>query len=272
MKNNLIKILSLIIVFGVVTGLCSCRLTHKETAGIMTTNRSLTLSSASSNSAKSTDLSVTAVAPEGKEAIIKYFNGSLEYFYNNDFEFVRKKTTTLSSYSAGTLASVTGATQSYQSMLKSSCADMMGVGSLETTYYVGDDISWAFAIKEVNPELLKKCSASADGNKVKVSFEYKSLTGDDETTLTNLTRDFMTTGSFSQKISSYGASSSETSSSISGIKLSAVIDYSTRNFTSLKIEYTTAFKAQQISFDYVSGGPVSGTTKTVISYGNIEEV
>ena len=56
--------------------------------------------------------------------------------------------------------------------------------------------------------------------------------------------------------------------SAGGIKLTALIDYSTNNFVSMKIEFTTEFSAESISFDYVSGGPVSGSTKTVISYGN----
>lgn len=270
MKNNLIRILSFIIVLSVITGLCSCKLTHKTPAGIMTTHRALTMSSAT-NPAKKTDLSVTAIAPVGDEAIIDYFNKSLDYFINNDFEFTRNKSTKLESFSAGSLATVSGATESYQSMLRSACSDMMGVSSLKTTYYIGDDISSAFQIKAVEPDFIKKCSASAEKNLVKIKFEYNPFIGDDESSLSRLTSDRMTTSDFSMKIRSYGATSSETKVSISGIKLSAVIDYSTKNFTSLKIEFSTSFHVDSIGFDYVSGGPVTGTTKTVISYGDFKE-
>lgn len=271
MKNIIIKTVSLLIVFCTIVGLCSCKLTHKQIDGIMTTNRPHTLPSSNNNSVKVTDQSVIAIAPEGDEAIIKYFNDALSNFYENDFEFIRKKSVTLRSYSAGSLSSVSGSTESYRSALQSACSDMMGVGSLETQYYIGDDISSAFAINEVSEELLKGCSASAEENKVKLSFEYKTHVGESDNTLDKLTRDYMTAGAFSQKIRSYGASYSSAEADLSSIKLSAVIDYSTKNFISIKIEFNTSFKSDSISFDYVSGGPLSGTTKTVISYGSFNE-
>lgn len=272
MKNNIIRVVSLLIVFSVVVGLCSCKLTQKKpTNGIMTTNRVLTLPSSSKNTAKKTNVNVTAVAPEGDEEIIKYFNNSLEYFRSNDFEFTRKKSTTLQGYSAGTLASVEGATQSYQSTLRSACGDMMGVSSLESTYYVGDDISEAFAIKAVSEEYVSKCTAKASGSKVKVVFHYKPFIGEEESTINKLTGDYVGSSGFSQRIKGYGASSSGATATISDIKLSALIDYSTNNFTAVKIEFTTSFSADSISLDYVSGGPVKGTTKTIISYGSFTE-
>lgn len=272
MKKNIIRIVSLLIVFSVITGLCSCKLMHKPTTSAgETTNRSLTLPSESKSSVKKTNYEITAIAPEGKEAIIKYFNDALKYFDYNDFEFTRKKSTTLQSYYAGSLANVEGATQSYTSTLKSACGDMMGVGSLDTTYYIGDDISSAFAIKPVEDEYLKKCSASAEKNHVKVVFEYKQFIGEDVPGVSKLTGDYMTSSTFSQKIRSYGASPSEASAEISGIKLSAIIDYSTGNFVSVKVEFTTSFSVKSIALDYVSGGPVNGTTKTVISYGSFKE-
>lgn len=272
MKNNVIRVISLLMVFSVIFGLCSCKLTHKKTTnGVMTTNRVPTLPSSSKNTAKKSDNTVKAIAPEGDEEIIKYFNNSLTYFRSNDFEFTRKKSTTLESYSAGTLATVEGATQSYQSALKSAIGDMMGVGSLETMYYIGDDISAAFAIKAIAPEYLKKCSAKAEDSNVKLTFEYKQYITEEESGITKLTGDYVGSGGFSSKIREYGASPSEAKAEISGIKLTAVIDYSTNNFVSLKIEFTSKFSAKSISLDYVSGGPVSGTTKTTISYGSFVE-
>ena len=271
MKNRIIKIISLLIVFSVVLGLCSCKLTHKEIAGIMTTVRQVTLPTSSKKSAQKTDFAVSAIAPEGDEAIIKYFNGSLNRFYEKDFEFTRKKTTTLESYSAGTLASVSGATQSYLSTLKSACSDMMGVSSNETNYYFGDDISFAFSIKPASEDVIQKCSASAEGSNVKITLNYKSYKGDLNDSVGLLTGDYMTVSDFAKKIKTYGASCQNAKSFIDGIKLVAVIDYSTRNFVSLKIEYKTSFSVDEMGFDYVSGGPVKGTTKTVITYGNIKE-
>lgn len=271
MKNRIIKIVSLLIVFSVITGLCSCKLAKKEVAGISTTHRPLTLPSSSSSSAKTTDLLVKAVVPKGEEAIIDYFNKSLKYFRENDFEFTRKKSTKLSSYSAGSLTSVSGATSSYVSALESACSDMMGVGSLDTSYFIGDDISAAFAIKEVSPDFLKKCSAVAEENRVNLTFEYNQYVGDDKTALSQLTGDYLTDGSFASNIRGYGASVSKATATVSGIKLSAVIDYSTRNFISIKIEFTTSFYVESVAFDYVSGGPVNGKTKTVISYGDFRE-
>ena len=86
-----------------------------------------------------------------------------------------------------------------------------------------------------------------------------------------LTGDYVSSAGYSSKISSYGAKSSGSSSTVKDVKLTAVIDYSTRNFTSVIIEYSTDFVSQELSFDYISGGPVKGTTKTVISYGNFKE-
>lgn len=271
MKNKLLKIVSLIIVFCVVTGLCSCKLTHKQVDGIMTTNRHVTLPTSSGKSAGEDDNKITAIAPEGDKAIIKYFNKALDLFYHKDIEFTRKKTTKLEKYSAGTLMSVSGATASYKSMLKSACGDMMGVSSLESTYYFGDDISSAFSITPVTEDLINKCSATADGSNVNVSFDYKTHIGDINDSIKNLTTDYMVTSDFEKKITGYGATFKTASSAITSIKLSAVIDYSTKTFVSVKIEYTTKFTADQIEFDYVSGGPLNGTTKTVIAYGGFKE-
>ncbi len=270
MKNTGIKILSVIIVVSVVFSLCSCRLNKKDTSGIMTTNRELTLSTAPV-SVKTTDLSVKAVAPKGSDKIIEYFNNSLEYFVKKDFEFTEKYKTSLESFSAGSLWNVEGATQSYRSTLESSFGDMMGVGSLNKSFYVGDDISEDFAIRAVEAGNLKSCSAKAEGSNVKVAFNYKPSNGEGMTNVRLLTNYYMSSGSFSSKIGSYGASSSGATATISGVKLSATIDYSTNNFVSVKIEYTTSFYAEEVSFDYVSGGPVKGTTKTEIVYGNFKE-
>ncbi len=272
MRNNLMKIVSLLIVFSVVFGLCSCKLMHKPTGNAgETTNRSVTLPSSSKATAEKTDYQVTAIAPESKEDIIKYFNDSLEYFYQNDFEFTRKKSSKLKSYSGGSLVNVEGATQSYVSMLRSACSDMMGVGSLSAAYYIGDDISSAFEINPVESQYLKKCTAVAEKSNVKIAFEYKQFIGEDVSGVTKLTGDYVDSGGFSRRISGYGASASSPKAVISGIKLTALIDYATNNFISLRIEFSTAFSAESISFDYVSGGPVSGSTKTVISYGNFTE-
>lgn len=271
MKNKLLKIISLIMVFCVITGLCSCKLTHKEFAGVMTTKRQVTLPTSSRNADLKNDNKVTAVAPEGDKAIIKCFNRALELFYNKDIEFTRKKTTKLESYSAGTLASVSGATSSYTSMLKSACGDMMGVGSLESAYYFGDDISFAFSIKPVSEDLIKKCSATAEGSNIKLSFDYNTYMGDFNDALKNLTSDFMSTSDFTKRISGYGANFSDATSEITSIKLSALIDYSTKTFVSVKIEYNAKYSVKEIAFDYVSGGPLKGTTKTVISYGGFKE-
>ncbi|MCQ2479369.1 MAG: hypothetical protein MJ120_01915 [Clostridia bacterium] len=271
MKNKLLKIVSLIIIFCVVTGLCSCKLTHKEIEGIMTTNRQVTLPTSSEGFAEKKDDGATAVAPEGEKAIIKCFNKALDLFYQKDIEFTRKKTTKLESYSAGTLASVSGATASYTSMLQSACGDMMGVGSLESAYYFGDDISFAFSIKPVSEVLVKKCSATAEGSNIKLNIVYNPFMGDINDSIKNLTADYMTTSDFIKRIADYGADYKDAKASIDSIKVSALIDYSTRTFVSLKIEYITKFSAKEISFDYVSGGPLNGTTKTVIAYGGFKE-
>lgn len=271
MKNRVIKIISIVLVFAVITGLCSCKLTHKEVAGIMTTKRQVTLPTSTRKDNKTTDFAVIAIAPEGDEAIIKYFNDALEIFYEHDFEFIKKKTTTLKEYSAGSLSNVSGATQSYLSTLKSACGDMMGVGSLETNFYFGDNISSFFEIKSVNKKLVSKCSAAAEGSNVTIGFHYSADSGDFNNSLKTLTQDFMTLSDFTSKISRYGARFEEASAEISGIKLSAVIDYSTRHFVSVKIEYTTSFSVKEMTFDYISGGPVRGKTNTVISYTEFKE-
>ena len=271
MKNRIIKIISLVMVFAVITGLCSCKLTHKEVAGIMTTNRQVTLPTATRKDSVTTDFAVKAIAPEGDEAIIKYFNEALKIFYEHDFEFIKKKTTTLKKYSAGTLGSVSGATQSYLSTLKSACGDMMGVGSLETNFYFGDDISSFFEIAKINKTIISKCSASAKGSSVTVNFNYNAYSGDFNNSLKTLTHDFTTLTDFTSKIKRYGASFEQASTELGGIKLSAVIDYSTRHFISVKIEYTTSFSVEEMSFDYISGGPVKGKTNTVISYTDFKE-
>lgn len=271
MKDRIIKIISLVLVFAVITGLCSCKLTHKEVAGIMTTNRQVTLPTSARKDNMKTDFAVTAIAPEGDEAIIKYFNEALRIFYEHDFEFTKKKTTKLKEYSAGSLSSVSGATQSYLSTLEAACGDMMGVGSLETNFYFGDNISSFFEIKDVTKNIVTKCSASAEGSSVTVKFNYNAYLGDFNNSLKTLTQDFMTLNDFTSKISRYGARFEQASTELGGIKLSAEIDYSTKHFISVKIEYTTSFSVKEMTFDYISGGPVKGKTNTVISYTDFKE-
>lgn len=272
MKDRIIKIVSLVMVFAVITGLCSCKLNHKEVDGIMTTIRQVTLPTLGGNDVDNAASAITAVAPEGDEAIIKYFNEALRIFYEHDFEFIRTKTTKLKEYSAGNLESVSGATKSYLSTLKSACGDMMGVGSLETNYYFGDEIASFFSIKSVESELVNKCSASAEGSNVTVKFEYNAYSGDYNNTLLRLTDDFMNLDAFSAKIERYGAKFEKASVGLNEIKLSAVIDCATRHFVSVSIEYATTFSIGKIAFDYITGGPIKGKTNTVISYKDFKEI
>lgn len=272
MKDRIIKIVSLVMVFAVITGLCSCKLNHKEVDGIMTTVRQVTLPTSGANDGDNMALAVTAVAPEGNEAIIKYFNEALRIFYEHDFEFTRTKTTKLKDYSAGTLESVSGATKSYLSTLKSACGDMMGVGSLETNFYFGDEIASFFSIKSIDGGLVNKCSASAEGSNVTVNFDYNAYSGDYNNTLRTLTDDFMNLDDFRTKIERYGAKFEKASIILSEIKLSAVIDCSTRHFVSVSIEYATTFSVSKMAFDYITGGPIKGKTNTVISYKDFKEI
>lgn len=272
MKDRIIKIVSLVMVFAVITGLCSCKLNHKEVAGIMTTVRQVTLPTSGADDSDNTASAVTAIAPEGDESIIKYFNEALRIFYEHDFEFTKAKTTKLKEYSAGTLENVSGATGSYLSTLKSACGDMMGVGSLETNFYFGDNIEAFFSIKSADSEHIKKCSATAEGSNVTVKFDYNAYSGDYNNTLRMLTDDFMSLDDFRGKIERYGARLEKASVGLSDIKLTAVIDYATRHFVSVKIEYATSFSVDKMEFDYISGGPVKGKTNTVITYKDFKEI
>lgn len=272
MKDRIIKIVSLVMVFAVITGLCSCKLNHKEVDGIMTTIRQVTLPTSGGDDSGNEASAVVAVAPEGDEAIIKYFNEALRIFNEHDFEFIRTKTTKLKDYSAGTLESVSGATKSYLSTLKSACGDMMGVGSLETNYYFGDDIKSFFCIKTITDPFIKSCSASADGRNVTVNFDYNPYSGDYNNTLRTLTDDFMELDDFRTKIERYGAKFEKASIGINEIKLSAVIDCSTRHFVKVNIEYATIFSVSKMGFDYITGGPIKGKTITDITYTDFKEI
>ncbi|MGN1169785.1 MAG: hypothetical protein ACI4RB_06660, partial [Acutalibacteraceae bacterium] len=70
------------------------------------------------------------------------------------------------------------------------------------------------------------------------------------------------------------ASTSATSTSVnnSGAKVKAVVDDSTKNFVSVEISFKTNYSAQELNLGYISGGPVSGVTQTVITYKNFKEI
>ena len=270
MKNNAIKFLSLLIVLCTVAGLCACDPNQTE-EDIKTTNRPVTVSTDLTKTVQTTDENVIAVAPEGEENILKYFNGSLKRFRGNAYDFVKKDTCTLTSYSAGSLDSVSGATASYKNALKNAIGDMMGVSSLESTYFAGDDVSNVLAIRELSAENISEMSATAEGNKVVVEFLLKKKMDDGADAASLLTRDYMTVETLNGKVSQYGANSTGATVKISNIRLKAVIDYSTRNFVSIEISFNTNFYMSKLSLDYVSGGPVSANTRTIIQYTNFKE-
>ncbi|MBQ8227533.1 MAG: hypothetical protein IJZ88_00820 [Clostridia bacterium] len=270
MKNNAIKILSLLIVLCSVAGLCSCNINQDE-EDIKTTNRPVTVSTDITKTVKTTDENVVAVAPKGDEEILKYFNGSLKLFRSTTYDFVKKNTCTLTSCSTGSLASVRGATDSYRNALNNAVGDMAGVSSLESTYFAGDDVTEAFAIKELSAENISEMSATAEGNKVTVEFSIKKDSADGSDAVSILTKDYMTIESFNSKVSQYGASTTGATVKVSNVKLKAVIDYSTRNFVSVEISFNTNFNMGSLDFDYVFGGPVSASTKTTIKYTDFKE-
>ncbi len=271
MNNKTIKFLSLFIVICTVLGLCACGKTQDEEE-IKTTNRPVTVSTDLTKTVKTTDENVIAVAPEGGENILKYFNGSLKRFRNNTYDFTKKNTCTLSSCSFGSLGSISGATDSYRAALKNAVGDMMGVSTLESTYFAGDDVSGVFAIKELTAENVEGMSASAEGSRVTVEFAIKKKTADGADAASLLTKEYMTVESFNSKVSKYGAGTTGASVKINNIRLKAVIDYSTRNFVEVIISYDTSFYVGSLNLDYVSGGPINAGTNTTIKYTNFKEI
>lgn len=270
MKDSSIKILSLLVIFCTVVGLCSCGMNNDEDE-VNTTNRPVTASTDITKSVKTTDENVVAVAPEGNEAILEYFNGSLKLFRSSTYDFVKRDDCTLTSCSTGSLNTVSGATDSYRTALKNALGDMMGVTSLESTYFAGDDVTDVFAIKELTAENISKASASAEGSKVTVEFSLKQNSADGSDAVSLLTKDYMTAESFNSKVSQYGATANSAVVKVNSVKLKAVIDYSTRNFVSVEISFNTTFSMGSLNLDYVSGGPVSASTKTTIKYTDFKE-
>ncbi len=270
MKNNWIKILSLIIVFCSVAGLCACGDNNQED-DIITTNREITVSTDITKTVKPTDQSVVAVAPVGEEAIIAYFNNALKAFRQSAFDFVKNDNCVLTSYSTGSLASIDGATDSYRSALKNAVGDMAGVSSLQATYFAGDAIDNVFAVKELTAQNISNMSAEAQGSNVIIEFSLKKSSGDGTDAVSALTKDYMTVEKFTSKIAQYGASSTGATVKHSNAKIKAVIDYSTKNFVSVEISFNTNFYMGSLNLDYVSGGPVNAGTKTTIKYTDFKE-
>ncbi len=270
MKNRTIKILSLMMTVVIIAGLCACSGRKKDNSKLIT-NRSVTLSTLSSSSTQTDVSAQQATAPEGQKNIIDYLNGSLTKFHNFDYDFNKNVTTVLNSFSAGSLGEIEGANETFASTLKNACADMMGAGSLDTSYFVGDDLTEAFPLKAIKDEDVQSASASADGGKVTVNITLKLLSDDGVSTAKLVTNDYVTNTMFNEKIKEYEASASDTSVKISKVSLSAVIDYATRNFDSLVISLNTDFLAENLSLAYVKGGPVKGTTTTTVTYNHFTE-
>ncbi len=270
MKNTTIKILSFLIILCVVAGLCSCSKEGEEEE-IGTTNRPVTVSTDLTKTVRPTDKNVVAVAPEGEEEILKFFNGSLKLFRASAYDFVKKDSCTLYSYSAGSLSSVDSANDSYRAALKNALGDIMGVSSFESTYFAGDDVTEVFAIKELTADNISKMSATAEGSRVTVEFSIKQDSADGKEAISLLTKDFVTAESFNAKVSQYDATATGGTIKINNIRLKAVIDYSTRNFVDVEISFNTSFYIGTFKLAYVSGGPVSASTKTTIKYTNFKE-
>lgn len=269
MKNRLIQIISLTTVIIIITGMCACARNKPDDSKYIT-HRSVTLSTTSTTKVKE-DPSVIAVAPKGAKNIADYFNGSLVKFNNVDFDFNKSLKTELVSFSAGDLNKVEGATDTYRSTLRSACSDMMGVVSLDTAYYVGDDKREAVPISDIDTENVQTITAKAQENKVVIDVVYKPLSEDGIATVQQLTADYISNASFNEKIHEYEGSASSTNVKISNVRLKAVIDYTTRNFETITITFSTAFKAESLSLGYVSGGPVTGETKTTVIYKDFAE-
>ena len=272
MKENGLKFLSVIIVLCTVAGICSSCANNNANEDIKTTNRPVTISQSTSKTVKTTNENIVAIAPEGDEEILKYFNTSLKIFRNSTFDFTKKDSCKMTSYSAGSLNNINGATASYKSTLKSAIGDMMGVYTLESAYFAGDDISEVFAIKELTVDDINSAKATAEGSKVTVEFSVKQNAADGSDAVSLLTKNYMTSESFKQKISGYGATADSATARVTAVTLKAVIDYSTKNFVDIEIGYNTTFSVAKISLDYVSGGPVNGSTKTTIKYTDFKEI
>ncbi len=271
MKDTGIKILSVIIVLCAVFGLCACG-DNSDGDEIQTTNRKVTISSNVDKTVKPTNTNVVAVAPEGEEEILNYFNTALKLFKNNTFDFTKKDDCKLTSYSSGSLANIEGATQSYKDALKSAVGDIFGVNSLQSTYFAGDDITTAFAIKEMNVDNVEKVSAFAQGSSVTVEISLKQNAIDGIDAVSAVTKDYMTNEKLNSKISGYGATADGASVRINDVKLKTVIDYSTKNFINIEISFNSQFTVSKLALDYVSGGPVTGSTITTIKYTDFKEI
>lgn len=271
MKDNFLKIISAGLAFSVVLGLCACTKKNDDTSGVITTNRPLT-SAGGEETTKSTAVeAVSAVAPQNEEDAVKFFNSAIKVFHKKSFNFSVKKECTLKSFSAGSLSTVDGATESYKNMLKSSFGDMMGVGTSQNSYYVGDDISAVFTVPELTAENLNGITASADGENVVITANLLKNSDDGMTEVASVTKDYMTNEKFSTKIKGYAATADSASVKHGAVTLTAEINYATRNFVTLQIAYSSQFSAENVKLSYVTGGPVTGSTNTKITFKDFKE-
>lgn len=271
MKDNFLKTISALMVFSVVIGLCACTKKDDASSGVITTNRPLTSAGDETTTKSTAAEAVSAVAPKSEEDSIKFYNSAIKVFQKNSYNFSVKKECTLKSFSAGTLSTVDGATESYKSMLKSSFGDMMGVGTSRNSYYVGDDISTVFTLSEISAESISGITAEANGANVVIKVNLLKNSDDGMTEVSSVNKDCMTNEKFSTKIKDYSATADSSSVKHGAVTVTAEIDYVTRNFVGIQISYSSQFSAENVKLSYVSGGPVTGTTNTKITFGDFKE-
>lgn len=142
---------------------------------------------------------------------------------------------------------------------------------MQSTYFAGEDVSDVFAVKEITAENVNGISATANGKQVTVEFSVNKKSPDGFDAVSLLTKEYVTLEKFNTKVAQYGAGSTGTTINVKDVKLKAVIDYSTGNFASVEISFNTGFYIGELNLEYVYGGPIKASTRTVIQYTDFKE-
>ncbi|MBQ7549387.1 MAG: hypothetical protein IJT03_06760 [Clostridia bacterium] len=255
MKNNIIRIVSLIIALAAVVQLASCG-KNGETEPEKTVTSERTKASTSSTE-KIVEI------PEDKDEIVRMFNAALDFVDVYCYKYKKHVKCSVSDLNIGSLSAASNAGDAFR--------NIFGEGNFDTDYDYNkskDDFDSSFPKSGFTPDMLTDATASAESDRIIITVRFPSESNPDKEngSLRLITNDFKDSETVKKSLTDFNSSASSISINAYDIEMKAAVSTVDRSLLSLDISFNERYTLSGVKLVELEGSTVSGISNVSINY------
>lgn len=257
MKNNIIRIVSLLVVLAAVIQLVSCgKNSEAEPEQTVTSERTKA-------SVSSTEKIVEI--PEEKEEIVKMLNAALDFVDVYCFKYKKHFKCSISDLNIGSLSAASNAGDAFR--------HIFGAGDIETDHDYNkskEDFDSNFPKSGITPDMLTDASASAESDRIVITVRFPSESNPDREngSLRLITDDFKDRENVNKSLGDFSSSASSININAYDIEIKAAVSTEDSSLKSLDISFKERYTLSGVKLVELEGSTVTGIANVRISYSD----